>query len=121
MIELRMVFRPPSSTTSGHFSGIRPDYLNGELSRLAWSDIRLARRIIRLDGSITKTGNSRTVEISDNLAAWLEPHAQQTGRLIESPGRFRKKSRYDRGLKFVGCHLAPRLPHEPWKRVGFFG
>lgn len=83
------------------FAGVRPDYLNGELSRLTWSDIRLARRIIRLDGAITKTGNSRTVEISNNLAAWLEPHAQATGKIIESPGRFRKLwecARQDAGL-----------------------
>lgn len=102
------------------FAGVRPDYADGEMSRLSWSDIRLSRRIIRLDHRITKTGNSRTIDITDNLAAWLKPHVQQTGKLIEDANRFRtlwEKARKDAGLyagwpsdgtrnSFVSYHVA---------------
>lgn len=61
----------------GLFAGLRPQ----ECSRLLWSDVDLAERVIRLDGDRTKTRRRRHVAISDNLAAWLEPYARSEGKV----------------------------------------
>ncbi len=52
------------------FTGIRRE----ELHRLKWEDIHLKDREITLSSTITKTNRRRTVDISENLAAWLEPY-----------------------------------------------
>jgi integrase len=83
------------------FCGIRPDYLNGEISRLDWKDIRLHKKVIRLDGRKTKTKEFRTVNIEPNLVAWLEPHAKAAGLVGANKSRFRRlweQARKDAGL-----------------------
>jgi integrase len=49
------------------FAGLRPT----EAKRLAWSQVNLADREIRLDSTQTKTRRPRLVTITDTLAAWL--------------------------------------------------
>ena len=49
----------------GGFSGLRA----AELSRLDWSAVNLARRMIELRAGQAKTASRRIVPISDNLAA----------------------------------------------------
>ena len=52
----------------GFFAGIRPD----ELGRLRGG--RIGAEYILLDGSVTKTRDTRSVEIRPNLRAWLDAH-----------------------------------------------
>ena len=57
------------------FAGLRPE---AELWRLDWKSVDLAQR--EIDVSISKNSVShRFVKISDNLAAWLDPHALKSG------------------------------------------
>ena len=60
------------------FAGLRPE----EVTRVDWRQIDLKDKVIRLDGDDTKTRRRRHVDISDNLAAWLKPHAKPEGRLV---------------------------------------
>ena len=50
------------------FGGLRP----AEVARLAYSQVNLVDREIRLMGRQTKTGKGRVVGIGETLAAWLE-------------------------------------------------
>ena len=52
------------------FCGLRPY----EAARLQWEAIDLQRRLVRVDASISKVGESRLVEIPGNAAAWLAKH-----------------------------------------------
>ena len=59
----------------GLFAGLRPE---AELWNLDWRAIDLKERLI--DISVSKNSAShRFVKISDNLGAWLEPHAALSG------------------------------------------
>lgn len=72
----------------GAFAGLRVT----ELGRLKWNKIDLSDKTITLDGTITKTSTRRVVNISDNLALWLEPYSDLIGKdrlVIES--NFRKR------------------------------
>jgi integrase len=59
----------------GAFAGLRPE----EINKLQWEDIDFHERTIRVNASAAKTRKKRFAEISDNLCAWLEPHAGRTG------------------------------------------
>jgi integrase len=59
----------------GAFAGLRPE----EINKLQWEDIDFHERTIRVNASAAKTRKKRFAEISDNLRAWLEPHAGRTG------------------------------------------
>jgi integrase len=59
----------------GAFAGLR----TAEIQRLAWDDIDLAGRMIKIGASKAKTASRRIVPICDNLAAWLAPYAGQQG------------------------------------------
>jgi integrase len=52
------------------FGGLRPF----EASRLAWEQVNLKDREIRLEANQTKTKRGRVLTIDDTLAAWLEAH-----------------------------------------------
>jgi len=83
------------------FAGVRPDFENGELSRLEWKHIQFRKNTIRLDAEITKTESTRNVAMSENLIAWLTPHKQVAGKLVVNSSRFRKlweKARREAGL-----------------------
>jgi integrase len=64
----------------GAFAGLRA----AEMARLDWSAIDLTRRIITIRADQAKTASRRLVPITDNLAAWLAPHAAR-GRLRANP------------------------------------
>lgn len=53
------------------FAAVRPR----ELGKLTWADIDLEARTITVGAHIAKMRSRRVVEISDNLAEWLAPHA----------------------------------------------
>ena len=59
----------------GAFGGLRPE----EINKLRWEDLDFDERTIRVNASAAKTRKKRFAEISDNLAAWLEPYAGRTG------------------------------------------
>lgn len=85
------------------FAGVRPDFKDGELSRLGWEHIKFNRKtpIIRLDEGITKTEQTRSVKMSDNLIAWLTPYKEAKGNIVKGYSRFRdlwEKARRDAGL-----------------------
>jgi integrase len=64
----------------GGFAGLR----SAEIERLEWSDIQLGERFIVVGASKAKTAGRRIVPISDNLAEWLQPYAQQQGQLWQA-------------------------------------
>lgn len=92
------------------FAGLRL----AEVSRLDWKDVRLAERVIVIEAGNAKTAARRLVPISDNLAAWLAPHAQRFGPLNPAT----------EDLNNVGNALGSRFEraaaraHVPWKRNG---
>ena len=59
------------------FAGLR----SKELERLDWAEVQLARGFIELKRSKTKTGQRRLVPILPNLAQWLGPYVQESGRV----------------------------------------
>jgi integrase len=61
----------------GAFAGLR----TAEIERLAWADIDLAGRIIKVGASKAKTASRRIVPICDTLAAWLALCAGQQGKV----------------------------------------
>lgn len=62
------------------FSGLR----SAELLRLDWSAVNLDRKIIELRATQAKTAARRIIPISDNLAAWIAPLAEE-GLVIPNP------------------------------------
>lgn len=63
--------------TIAAFAGIR----SAELQRLSWSEIHIDERFIEIKAAKAKTASRRLAPITDNLAAWLTPYAQQSGQV----------------------------------------
>lgn len=59
----------------GFFAGLR----SSELESLTWENIDWRQRVIEVTAASSKTSQNRHVHISDNLAAWLEPHLKPEG------------------------------------------
>ena len=59
------------------FAGLR----TAELQRLDWQDINLAEGHIEVTAAKSKTASRRLVPITDNLLAWITPHARTAGRV----------------------------------------
>ncbi len=59
------------------FAGLRL----AEVSRLDWREVRLSEKLIVVGAENAKTAARRLVPISDNLAAFLAPHAKRFGSL----------------------------------------
>jgi integrase len=79
MNEILRVARPeitPWLAIAG-FAGLR----TAELQRLDWRDVNLTERHIEVTAAKSKTASRRLVPITENLLAWLTPHAQATGRV----------------------------------------
>ena len=60
------------------FAGLRPM----ETRRLQWEDINFKTGLITVRGATAKTKRRRTVPMKENLRAWLEPLAKETGRVV---------------------------------------
>lgn len=56
----------------GYFAGIRPDAADGEMSKLVPANIVVDEAIIDIPGEISKTGDRRIVDLSENAVAWLK-------------------------------------------------
>jgi integrase len=59
----------------GAFGGLRPE----EINKLQWEDLDFVERTIRVNASAAKTRKKRFAEIADNLLAWLQSYAGQSG------------------------------------------
>jgi integrase len=81
--------RPPMDLVPiiavGCFGGVRPE----ESARLTWDMVDFKRKHIDLPAEITKAGERRIVDISDNLLEWLLPCRKESGPLL--PVNFRRK------------------------------
>jgi integrase len=71
------------------FAGVRPSTDGGELTKLEWSDIDLQDGVIRFDPEDTKTRRHRSIEIENNLFAWLKPFEKTRGQVI--PANWKRK------------------------------
>lgn len=74
----------------GLFAGLRPN----EIERLKWEDVLLDQGkygFIRVLPEVSKTGQFRNVEVTENLRAWLEvvPSGERTGRFV--PSNYKRK------------------------------
>jgi integrase len=93
------------------FAGLRL----AEVSRLDWREVRLSEKLIVVGAENAKTAARRLVPISDNLAAWLTPHAKRFG--LMNP--------CDEQAENVGNALGNRFERAAarakvaWKRNGF--
>ena len=76
-----------SGIANGCFAGLR----ESEIQRLDWSQVDLESRRIQVKALGAKKKRRRSVHISDNLQAWLLPHAKRRGAVIgEVPYQWRK-------------------------------
>lgn len=74
------------------FAGLRP---TSEIGEMTWDNIDLEGRVIRVIPSVAKTRRQRFVDISDNLAAWLESYRNE-GKIHSS------RNEFDRVRKLAG-------------------
>ncbi len=63
------------------FAGLR----DAEIGRMTWDRIDLSGGHVKVDAAIAKTSSRRLVPITDNLRAWLAPHAKKTGEVRPTP------------------------------------
>lgn len=62
----------------GLFAGLR----SSEIEGMDWNDINLQARQIQVRAAVAKTSMRRSIEISDNLYAWLKPYEQERGGFV---------------------------------------
>ncbi len=67
----------------GLFCGLRA----AELQRLDWEEVRLDLGHVRVKASKAKSARNRIVPISENLRAWIAPHAKANGPVWPANGR----------------------------------
>ena len=56
------------------FAGIRPDYKDGEISKLAHQDIRMDTGVILIEPEVSKVNEKRSIDIQPNLKVWLKAY-----------------------------------------------
>lgn len=87
------------------FAGIRLS----EMQRLDWSAVDLKENFVRLPASITKTKQTRHIDISANLGEWLTPHKKKSGAVVPcSPDVLRNRMETLREH-----HKIPTIKHGP--------
>jgi integrase len=80
------------------FAGIRA----AEILRLEWKDFNFARGHITVAADKAKTATRRLVPISANLAEWLQPYQQRTGKVVNGKADKRALAFGKRILKIKG-------------------
>jgi integrase len=90
----------------GAFGGLR----TAELARLDWSEVKLGEGVIVVGADKAKTAQRRLVPITDNLAAWLAPHARPDGPVNPSTD--------DRGLNHRLVRGAAKPAGVTWVKNG---
>lgn len=68
------------------FAGVR----RAEIERLDWKDIDFDDETIEIKAKNAKSAQRRFIPMSDNLKAWLAPHAKLCGLVVESGYVYRK-------------------------------
>jgi integrase len=84
----------------GAFSGLRTE----ELKRLEWKSVSLASGYIEVTAKNAKTGARRLVPILPNLAAWLAPHAANSGPVFP-------RDRAEERVRAYAGRLGAEWPH----------
>lgn len=56
------------------FAGIRPDFRDGEISKLRPKHIDVAKGVIRIEPEVSKVNERRVIKIQPNLKAWLKKY-----------------------------------------------
>ncbi|MGJ8638406.1 MAG: tyrosine-type recombinase/integrase [Opitutaceae bacterium] len=56
------------------FAGIRPDWKDGEISKLKPRDIRMDTGVIFIEPEVSKVNEKRSINIQPNLKLWLEKY-----------------------------------------------
>lgn len=79
----------------GAFAGLR----SKEIGRLDWSEVQIARGFIEVKASKAKTAARRLVPIAPNLAQWLAPYANHTGRVWPHSEAWLEESKRDTAKK----------------------
>lgn len=87
------------------FAGIRLS----EMQRLDWGAVDLKENFIRLPALITKTKQTRHIDISENLTAWLTSRVKKSGGVVPcSPDVLRNRMEALRAH-----HKIPTIKHGP--------
>ncbi len=71
----------------GGLAGLR----HAEITRLEWSDIDFAQKLVRVGADKAKTSSNRIVPLSDEAIAWLTPHREKDAQLCSD-----RQSKYAR-------------------------
>jgi integrase len=71
----------------GGFCGLR----HAEITRLEWSDLDFAQKVVRVGADKAKTASNRIVPLSDEAIAWLTPYIEKTGNVCSD-----RQSKYAR-------------------------
>jgi integrase len=78
-----------------------------EVLRLDWSAIDLHEDFVKLPAAITKTRQTRHIEITENCKAWLARHSIEQGRVVgATPDMLRKQL-----TRLRACHQVRTIKH----------
>lgn len=69
------------------FAGIRPDWRDGEISKLREKDIRLDTGVVLIEPQVSKIHEKRSIKIQPNLEQWLRKYPIKEHPII-TPHRF---------------------------------
>lgn len=64
------------------FAGIRPDWKDGEISKIEPKSIDLKTEVIRIDPAISKTNEKRVVYLQPNAKLWLEKYPLDSAPIV---------------------------------------
>ena len=92
------------------FAGLR----RAELERLDWREVRLAKGLVEVAASKSKTAARRFVLIRENLGVWLATFARSEGRVC--PPNFRL--RFDEARQAAGFKVGPDDSGDEWPDNG---
>ncbi len=67
------------------FAGIRPDWKNGEISKIRPKDIKMSTNTIHVEPEVSKTNEKRSLTIQPNLKAWLKRYPLKDFPIIPFP------------------------------------
>jgi integrase len=56
------------------FAGVRPDWKDGEISKIRPEHIDFANGVIRIEPEVSKVNERRIIQIQPNLRAWLKQY-----------------------------------------------
>lgn len=82
------------------FAGVRPDWKDGEISKLGAEDIDYSTNVIRIEPAVSKVNEKRVIKMQPNLKLWLERYPFTEGTVVPSnnPDRILRDIRTKFGL-----------------------